>query len=160
MVASYIHFTISRLMLFATEAKPLPEGCSGGIACVAANTSQDQSSDQAVLQASARTQSGQWKKSVSGNPKGSGVGKAIIEAKEKELYTAICSDLGGNLSPFENALVVECSRMMAKASVSTDDALRCRLINSSTKMIDKIRAVRRERAPVGSALDRHLAGLR
>jgi hypothetical protein len=120
--------------------------------------------DQAVSQASARTRAGRWRKGVSGNPKGGALGKiseAEQEAKRAELYAAILKDVGGPLTPLEEAFAIEASRQLARAATSKDDALRVRLVNASAKIIDRVRASIAARCvgPKVSAFDQYVAKL-
>jgi hypothetical protein len=120
--------------------------------------------DQAVSQASARTRTGQWRKGVSGNPKGGALGKiseAEQEAKRQELYAAIIADTGGPLTPLEDALAVEASRQLARAATSKDDALRVRLVNASVKLVANIKASIAARCvgPKKSAFDEYVERL-
>jgi hypothetical protein len=136
-------------------------GSIAGIALVRlAFTSDNQ--DQAVSQASARTRAGRWRKGVSGNPRGSAVGKETTEARRQELYAAIIADTGGPLTALEDALAVEASRQLARAATSKDDALRVRLVNASVKLVANIKAsiAARCTGPKVTAFDLHVAELR
>ena len=131
----------------------------------ASNTTQIHNSDQAVSQASARTSAGRWRKGVSGNPKGGALGKiseAEQESKRVELYAAIVKDVGGPLTALEEALAVEASRQLVRASTSKDDALRVRLVNAGVKLVEKIKASIASRCvgPKVNAFDAYVAAQR
>jgi hypothetical protein len=120
--------------------------------------------DQAVSQASARTRGGRWRKGHSGNPKGGALGK-ISEAEQEgqrvALYAAIIADTGGPLTALEEALAVEASRQLVRASTSKDDALRVRLVNAGVKLVEKIKQsiAARCTGPKQTAFDEYVAKL-
>ena len=130
----------------------------------ASNTTQIHNSEHAKSQVAARTRAGRWRKGVSGNPRGGALGKiseAEQEAKRAELYAAIIADTGGPLTALEEALAVEASRQLVRASTSKDDALRVRLVNAGVKLVEKIKQsiAARCTGPKQTAFDEYVAKL-
>jgi hypothetical protein len=132
---------------------------------VASNTTKDQSSEQAVSQASARTRAGRWRKGVSGNPKGGALGaiqRAQQAAKEADIYAAVLSEFPQTFSALHAEFAKQAARLLARASLTADPALAVRCTNGAVKLLENIREglARKEGPTKVTALDRHLAGLR
>jgi hypothetical protein len=72
---------------------------------------------------------------------------AQIAAREETLSKAILGDLGGDLSPFEVALVKVAAEQMAQAERTQHGDSKVRLTRSAMALVDRVRATIRERQP-------------